>query len=616
MLPSLFNTDLDRGFSVIDYGLDERMADRADLDALAALGVGLKLDVVLNHCSVLSPQFQDLLTRGDESPYRDFFIDWNRFWAGCGELTAAGYVEPRPELIADMFFRKPGLPILMVRLPDGREVPYWNTFYQEVIHPPLDAQDLLRAMTIQYTGAVELAAAVNGALAAGVGVGELPLGPYERYRAQLTDLLAARRRYLGQMDVNVGSPLVWDFYAATLSTLAAYGADIVRLDAFAYAPKAPGRRNFLNEPETWELLDRLRGLADPLGLTLLPEIHAPYSDGMHRRIAAEGYLTYDFFLPGLVLDALETGSAETLVRWAQEVQDAGMRTVTMLGCHDGIPLLDLRGLVPDDRIEALIATVVARGGYVKNLHGQTAMYYQVNATYFSALGEDGRALLLARAIQLFMPGKPQVWYLDLFAGRNDHDAVRAAGAGGHKEINRTNLTADDVRAGLRRPVVRDQLALLRFRSTSPAFGFDAHLQVLDAPPGGAGAPVVQRRRRRGAGGRSGEPRPSPSWPPTPQESRGRSDRRRPPGAARVGTGQIGYRRTWSAERVRYTAAVQVYARSRSPSPVRASKFSANPDRSHRARNRSLTESARSSYPDWRRPSSISAVEGAQIGPRQ
>ena len=29
-------------------------------------------------------------------------------------------------------FRKPGLPILMVEFPDGRRVPYWNTFYQEV----------------------------------------------------------------------------------------------------------------------------------------------------------------------------------------------------------------------------------------------------------------------------------------------------------------------------------------------------------------------------------------------------------------------------------------------------------------------------------------------------
>jgi sucrose phosphorylase len=158
----------------------------------------------------------------------------------------------------------------------------------------------------------------------------------------------------------------------------------------------------------------------------------------------------------------------------------------MLGCHDGIPLLDLKGLVPDERIESLIRTVVARGGHVKSLHGQSGLYYQVNATYFSALGEDERRLLLARAIQLFMPGKPQVWYLDLFAGRNDHEAVRRAGPGGHKEINRTNLTVDEVRMRLRQQVVRDQLTLLRFRSTSPAFGFDAHLEVLETSPGRLG----------------------------------------------------------------------------------------------------------------------------------
>jgi sucrose phosphorylase len=44
-------------------------------------------------------------------------------------------------------------------------------------------------------------------------------------------------------------------------------------------------------------------------------------------------------------------------------------------------------------------------------------YYQVNATFFSALGEDEQKLLLARAIQMFMPGIPQVWYLDIFAGK-------------------------------------------------------------------------------------------------------------------------------------------------------------------------------------------------------
>ena len=30
-----------------------------------------------------------------------------------------------------------------------------------------------------------------------------------------------------------------------------YGAAIVRLDAFGYASKIPGRKNFMNDPETW-----------------------------------------------------------------------------------------------------------------------------------------------------------------------------------------------------------------------------------------------------------------------------------------------------------------------------------------------------------------------------
>lgn len=104
----------------------------------------------------------------------------------------------------------------------------------------------------------------------------------------------------------------------------------------------------------------------------------------------------------------------------------------------------------------------------------------MNATYYSALGEDEQKLLLARAIQLFMPGKPQVWYLDLFAGKNNHDAVEKAGVGGHKEINRTNLSIDQIHEGLKCKVVSDQLSLIRFRNNFPAFGFDAKLTIIEA----------------------------------------------------------------------------------------------------------------------------------------
>ena len=163
----------------------------------------------------------------------------------------------------------------------------------------------------------------------------------------------------------------------------------------------------------------------------------------------------------------------------------------MLGCHDGIPLLDLKGLLTDEQIQALIDTVVARGGFVKDLHGEKNIYYQVNATYFSALGEDEKKLLLARAIQMFMPGKPQVWYLDLFAGTNDYEALKKAGSGGHKEINRTNLSIDQVKEALEKDVVQKQLELIRFRNEYPAFGFDAKVTVIQSE-----AHILKLRREK------------------------------------------------------------------------------------------------------------------------
>ena len=477
ILPSIFNTDLDRGFSVIDYNINEEMADKEDIDRLGELGIDLKLDFILNHASVLSPQFQDLLKNGENSRYKDFFINWNKFWEGCGDMTDEGYIQPKPEYIKDMFFRKPGLPILMVRMPDGKDVPYWNTFYQEVQYPRFNAQDLMEHMDIQFLAAQRLSELVCAGLDEGKKPSEIDFGRFDKYKEKVVELLESKRRYLGQMDLNIKSDLVWEHYRNTLKALSGYGARIVRLDAFAYAPKEPGKKNFLNEPDTWDVLEKVKGLADEFGVSLLPEIHASYSEKIYEVVASKGYMTYDFFLPGLLIYAIENKNGEVLKKWAEEIRDKKIRVVNMLGCHDGIPLLDLKGILAEDDIQNMIDTIVGRGGYVKDLHGAKNMYYQVNATYYSALGDDDKKMLFARAIQMFMPGKPQVWYLDLFAGKNDHEAVKRAGAGGHKEINRTNLTTEQIREALKKDVVKEQLKLLRFRNTNPAFGFDSELSV-------------------------------------------------------------------------------------------------------------------------------------------
>ncbi len=203
---------------------------------------------------------------------------------------------------------------------------------------------------------------------------------------------------------------------------------------------------------------------------------------MHEEVAANGFPVYDFFLPGLVIHALDSSVNTQLLRWIRELDESGMSTVNMLGCHDGIPVLDLKGkevegvyrdgLLSDDEIQAVIDNILERGGRIKNLYGadgRKIAYYQVNATYFSALGEDEQKLLLARAIQMFTPGIPQVWYLDLFAGKNDYAAADRGGAGGHKEINRTTLSQADIELGLESDIVRDQLKLLKLRNTHPAF---------------------------------------------------------------------------------------------------------------------------------------------------
>ena len=64
----------------------------------------------------------------------------------------------------------------MVRMPDGEEVPYWNTFYQEVIYSHIDEQELVQEYEIQYELAKILAAQANAAIDAGSKPSELELG--------------------------------------------------------------------------------------------------------------------------------------------------------------------------------------------------------------------------------------------------------------------------------------------------------------------------------------------------------------------------------------------------------------------------------------------------------
>ena len=166
VLPTFFHSDLDRGFSVIDYDMNEELVSLSDLDQASRWNISFKFDLVLNHMSVGSPQFQDMLDKGDDSEYRDFFIDWNEFWLEHGTLGPGGIVMPDERYLEKLFMRKPDLPILRVCFPDGSQRLYWNTFYQEVKLVELVPHDFVGIEGIHLEQAIHIASAVNAAIAA------------------------------------------------------------------------------------------------------------------------------------------------------------------------------------------------------------------------------------------------------------------------------------------------------------------------------------------------------------------------------------------------------------------------------------------------------------------
>ena len=478
LLPTLYNSDLDRGFSIIDYELNTELTAPKDLDDIRKMKLGLILDFVLNHVSTQSPQFLDLLKHGDESKSIDFFIDWNEFWEGQGDYSDEGYILPHPRHLNKLFMRKPGLPLVKVKFPNNTARFFWNTFNQDTAYYSPSMEELEGITGLRGKQCRRLHELLAPQISANQDLDKLDLREFDGYAPEITSFIRQNcGKLLGQIDLNAKSEKVWNYYEGVMEKLASYGAKIVRLDAFAYLDKQVGQSNFFNEPATWDQLRRIKQMADQYGIELLPEIHSEYHTQLHKKMASEGFLIYDFYLPGLIIHAIETGNPQYLRRWITEILDNDLKTINMLGCHDGIPILDVKGLLPDGDIESIIEILLNRGGKVKSLfdsEGRKIAYYQINSTFFSAFKENEEKLLLARAVQLFTPGIPQIWYYDLFAGTNDYGAAAKIGP---KEINRRNLTYPEMSTRLCREVVKRQLSLIKLRGSSRAFHAEADITL-------------------------------------------------------------------------------------------------------------------------------------------
>jgi sucrose phosphorylase len=277
-----------------------------------------------------------------------------------------------------------------------------------------------------------------------------------------------------QIDIDVSHPEAQRYLASILDRMHGAGIRAIRLDAVGFVVKKAGTSCFMI-PETFGFIAGLTAQAHARGMEVLVEVHGHYQDQVE--VAGQVDWVYDFALPPLVLHTIYTRNASALNHW---LQIRPRNAITVLDTHDGIGVLDVgvargksgaRGLLAPHEIDSLVETIhqrsrgesrIASGGTASNVDSS-----QINCTFYDALGRRDSEYLVARAIQCFVPGIPQVYYVGLLAGRNDVELLRRTGVG--RDINRHYYKADELRHELARPVVRSLVALLRIRNTHPAF---------------------------------------------------------------------------------------------------------------------------------------------------
>ena len=394
----------DAGFDPSDHTqVDPRLGDWNDVRQLGET-VELVADLIVNHVSSDSPQFEDFSANGAASPYAGMFLTMHSvFPNGATEADFLAIYRPRP-----------GLPFTMATLKNGERHLLWTTFTSK------------------------------------------------------------------QVDIDVQHPKGREYLSAILDRFQAAGVKLIRLDAAGYAIKKAGTSCFMI-PETFAFIAELTSDARARGIEVLVEIHSYYKQQIE--IAKQVDWVYDFALPPLVLHALFTGESGPLAQW---LAVAPRNAITVLDTHDGIGVIDVGadpkgnpGLLPPAAIDNLVETIHARSkGESKQATGAAASnldLYQVNCTYYDALGKREDEYLIARAVQFFAPGIPQVYYTGLLAGTNDMELLARTGVG--RDINRHYYQPGEVEQAMKRSVVAALLELIRLRNANPAFSGDVKVEA-------------------------------------------------------------------------------------------------------------------------------------------
>jgi sucrose phosphorylase len=281
-----------------------------------------------------------------------------------------------------------------------------------------------------------------------------------------------------QIDLDVKSEKVKQLLTDFFTNFSKNNVKIVRLDAVGYVIKKLGTSCFFVEPEIYEFLDWIMNLAKSLDIELLPEVHSHYT--IQNKLSEHGFWMYDFILPYTILDALINKSSEKL---AEYMKVRSSKQFTMLDCHDGVPVKpDMDDLIDTKEARKLVDVCVESGSnlslIVSEEHKASDGFdvHQIRGTYYSMLNCDDDAYIVARTIQLFVPGVPQIYYVGLLAGENDYEAVKKTGEG--RELNRHNYTLQEIEQSLEKGVVKRLLKLISFRNEYAAF--DGEFKVIES----------------------------------------------------------------------------------------------------------------------------------------
>ena len=290
-----------------------------------------------------------------------------------------------------------------------------------------------------------------------------------------------------QVDLDFRNPEVLKQFVAIIRQYLDAGVRIFRLDAIAFLWKVPGT-NCLNLEETHEVVRLLRTLveyAQPDTL-LITETNIPNRENLsYFGNANEAHCVYNFSLPPLLVNTLVTGDCAYLKQWMMSMPPAqsGTAYFNFIASHDGIGLRPAEGLLSDDELDALIATMEGFGGHVsyRALEDGLQKPYEINISLFDALqgtvrGPDQLGVnrfVCAHAIMLGLEGIPGIYIHSLVGTRNDYQ--RLENTGHYRAVNRHQWDFDALQAALADEsthhceVFRHIKALLAIRSRQAAF---------------------------------------------------------------------------------------------------------------------------------------------------